>query len=137
MKAEKPDITTETDIKLLVDSFYGKVNRDSLLSPIFNGHANVNWETHLSIMYRFWGSILLGTASYSGQPFPKHAFLPVGPEHFAQWLFLFHETLTENFKGPVAEEAKLRAANIARIFLNKINAIQGKMPEIPILRKEG
>ena len=136
MKTNLPDITTETDIKHLVDSFYEKVNQDALLSLIFNDHSKVNWETHLPIMYRFWSTILLGTANYNGQPFPKHAFLPVGKEHFAQWLFLFHETLTENFKGPVTEEAKLRAANIARIFLNKINVIQGNGTEIPILRKE-
>lgn len=136
MQNPKPDIATEADIKLLVDSFYDKVNRDAMLSPVFNDHSKVDWEKHLPIMYKFWGSILLGTANYAGQPFPKHAFLPIGQEHFAQWLFLFHETLTEHFKGPVTEEAKLRAANIARIFLNKINLIQGKGSEIPIIRKE-
>ncbi len=132
----KTDITTEADIKKLVDSFYDKVNQDALLAPIFNDLSKVNWETHLPIMYRFWSSILLGTSSYSGQPFPKHAFLPIDHTHFAQWLFLFHETLTENFQGPVVEEAKLRAANIARIFLGKIRMIQGQEGQIPILKKE-
>ncbi len=130
------DITTEEDIKKLVDSFYEKVNQDTLLSPIFNDFAKVNWEKHLPIMYRFWSSILLGTASYEGQPFPKHAFLPVDPTHFAQWLHLFFETISENFRGPVAEEAKLRAANIARIFSNKIQIIQGKAPGIPIIKQD-
>ena len=135
MKNTLPDITTEADVKHLVDTFYDKVNQDSLLAPIFNGHAAVNWEKHLPIMYRFWSSILLGTATYNGQPFPKHAFLPVNQTHFAQWLFLFHQTLTENFRGPVAEEAKLRAANIARIFWNKIKIIQGQEPSIPVLKQ--
>jgi hemoglobin len=136
MNTERHDITTEEDIKKLVDTFYGKVNQDALLSPIFNDLSKVDWEKHLPIMYRFWSTILLGTLSYSGQPFPKHAFLPIGQEHFSQWLYLFHETLTENFKGPVTEDAKLRAANIARIFLNKINAIQGKDPSIPIMKND-
>ncbi len=129
-----PDINTEADIKHLVDTFYDKVNTDALLSPIFNEHAQVNWEKHLPIMYRFWSSILLGTATYDGQPFPKHAFLPVNQTHFAQWLQLFYQTLDENFQGPVAEEAKLRAANIARIFNNKIQIIQGQEPTIPVLK---
>ena len=129
-----PDINTEADVKHLVDTFYDKVNVDALLSPIFNEHAEVNWEKHLPIMYRFWSSILLGTASYHGQPFPKHAFLPVTETYFAQWLQLFHQTIKENFEGPVAEEAKIRAANIARIFNNKIRIIQDQEPIISILK---
>ena len=130
------DIHTEADIKKLVDRFYDKVNQDTLLSPIFNDHANVNWEKHLPVMYQFWSSILLGTFSYVGQPFPKHAFLPINQAHFAQWLQLFYETVTENFQGPVAEEAKVRAANIARIFSNKIQIIQGQKPAISIIKPE-
>src|SRR5688572_8070921 len=96
---EKPDITTEADVKKMVDIFYEKVNRDALLAPIFNDFSKVNWDTHLPIMYRFWSSILLGSGTYQGQPFPKHAFLPVDQTHFSQWLLLFYETLTENFRG--------------------------------------
>jgi hemoglobin len=131
-----PDITTEADVKLLVDAFYDKVNQDVLLAPVFNDHARVNWEQHLPVMYRFWSSILLGTASYNGQPFAKHAFLPVNQAHFSQWLLLFYNTITEHFQGPNAEEAKLRAANIGRIFLNKIRLIQGQGGGIPVLNQE-
>jgi hemoglobin len=131
-----PDITTEADVKQLVDAFYDKVNQDALLSPVFNDHARVNWEKHLPVMYRFWSSILLGTASYEGQPFHKHAFLPVDQAHFSRWLLLFYDTITAHFQGPNAEEAKLRAANIGRIFLNKIRQIQGRGPGIPVLHKE-
>ena len=136
MNLTLPDITTEADVKHLVDAFYDKVNRDALLSPVFNDHARVDWDKHLPVMYRFWSSIILGTASYEGQPFPKHAFLPVDQSHFSQWLLLFYNTITENFQGPNAEEAKLRAANIGRIFLNKIRQIQGQGPGIPVLPKK-
>jgi len=135
MNNNLPDIASEADVKLLVDAFYDKVNGDAMLAPIFNDHAHVNWKKHLPIMYRFWSSILLGTGSYDGQPFPKHAFLPVNQSHFVQWLLLFYETITENFRGPIAEEAKMRGANIARIFSNKIRMIQGQEPTIPILNK--
>jgi hemoglobin len=133
MNLTLPDITTEADIKHLVDAFYDKVNQDALLAPVFNDYAQVDWDKHLPVMYRFWGSVLLGSATYEGQPFHKHAFLPVDQAHFAQWLLLFYSTISENFQGPVAEEAKLRAANIGRIFLNKIRQIQGQGPGIPVL----
>lgn len=133
-----PDITTEADVKHLVDAFYDKVNQDKLLSPVFNGHAQVNWDQHLPTMYRFWSSILLGTASYDGRPFQKHAFLPIDQEHFTRWLLLFYNTITENFQGANAEEAKFRAANIGRIFLNKIRLIQNRGNGIPVLpQKDG
>lgn len=36
MKSSKRNIATESDIVLMVDSFYAKVNEDELLSYIFN-----------------------------------------------------------------------------------------------------
>ena len=135
MQEPLADISSEADVKHLVDNFYDKVNQDALLAPIFNDNARVNWEKHLPMMYQFWSSILLGTNTYAGQPFPKHAFLPVNEAHFAQWLHLFNQTVNENFSGPVAEEAKQRAANIARIFSNKIAIIQGRQPAIPTVKR--
>ena len=70
MQPNRPEISTEEDIKTLVDSFYNKVNADELLAPIFNTVAKVEWEQHLPIMYRFWSSIILRTDTYQGQPWP-------------------------------------------------------------------
>lgn len=110
-------------VKELVDKFYLKVNADSLLSPVFNQEAKINWEEHLPTMYKFWGSILLGTADYHGRPFPPHAALHIGKEHFDRWLQLFLETANENFEGAIAEEAKQRANSIAQIFQNKLGLV--------------
>ena len=82
------DIETAQDVKRLVDAFYAKVNCDELLAPIFNETANVDWPKHLPTMYRFWESLLFGSANYQGAPFPKHAVLPVQQAHFEQWLTL-------------------------------------------------
>lgn len=112
----RPDIQSEADIRLLVDTFYHKVGRDALLEPIFNGFAGVNWSRHLPIMYDFWSSILLGTARYHGRPFPKHLPLPIDATHFQRWLELFDATVAELFSGPKADEANLRALNIATMF---------------------
>lgn len=120
MQTERSDIRNEPDIRRLVDTFYAKVNGDELLGPIFNQVAQVDWAEHLPTMYRFWGSLLLRNNSYQGQPWPKHAVLPVNPAHFARWLSLFKHTVDELFAGPKANEAKNAAASIADTFQNRM-----------------
>jgi len=120
-------IQTKEDVIYLVDSFYEKVNKDKLLSPIFNDFAKVDWESHMPTMYSFWSSILLGEESYSGRPFPKHLPLPIKQKHFDRWLEIFHLTVDENFEGELAIEAKSRASNIAEIFSFKIKSIKGEL----------
>ena len=120
----KNDIQTTEDIKQLVDAFYEKVNADQLLAPVFNAHANVNWDAHLPKMYAFWGTQLIGTGNYSGRPFPPHMDLPIGKEHFAMWLTLFIETVDENFSGAVADIAKQKALNIAAVFQHKLEMLR-------------
>ncbi|SNC59995.1 hemoglobin [Hymenobacter gelipurpurascens] len=115
-----PDIQTEADIKRLIDTFYDKVNADELLGPIFNTVAQVHWPAHLPTMYDFWSSLLLGTSRYRGRPFPKHMALPVDITHFERWLALFTGTVRENFEGPKADEACVKAGNIARMFEYRI-----------------
>ncbi|HNV30948.1 MAG TPA: group III truncated hemoglobin [Cyclobacteriaceae bacterium] len=110
-------LETRSEIKILVDKFYEKVNQDSLLAPVF---AHVDWPHHLPIMYNFWASMLLGEQSYQGNPFQKHVPLPLKADHFDQWLKLFGETVDENFEGDRAQEVKERARSIARVFQHKL-----------------
>lgn len=65
----KHDILSFEDIKQMVDTFYGRVQNDSLIGPIFQEKIKDNWNAHLEIMYRFWQSILLEENTYSGRPF--------------------------------------------------------------------
>ena len=118
------DIQTKDDIRKLVDSFYKKVNQDDLLSPIFNKIAKVNWEEHLPIMVDFWNTILLEKKAFTGQPYPKHAALPIRKEHFDRWLSYFSATLDEYFNGPTAEEARRLASQIAMAFSHKMGVWQ-------------
>ncbi|MCC2547396.1 group III truncated hemoglobin [Hymenobacter sp. BT175] len=115
-----PDIETEADIRLLVDSFYDAVNQDELLSAVFNGFAHVDWARHLPVMYDFWSSVLLGTSRYKGRPFAKHIPLPVGAAHFQRWLQLFFQTVDAHFRGPKAEDTKARALSIASMFEHRL-----------------
>ncbi|MDO1448204.1 group III truncated hemoglobin [Rhodocytophaga aerolata] len=129
MQAIKKDIQDRKDIHLLVDSFYNKVNNDTLLSPVFNEKAGVSWEKHLPIMYDFWSTMLLGDKSYRGNPFMKHIPLPINKVHFEKWLSLFLATVDEHFTGETAEEAKTRARNIAGVFQYKLEHIHAGNPQ--------
>ncbi|RYU86491.1 group III truncated hemoglobin [Mucilaginibacter terrigena] len=116
----RPQILTVEDIKLLVDAFYQRVQSDELLGPIFNERIQDRWPIHLEKMYRFWQTVLLEEYTYNGRPFPPHAHLPVGPEHFAHWLELFNKTVDQLFAGEKADEAKWRADKMATMFMAKI-----------------
>ena len=116
----KNDIATLEDIKLLVDTFYSQVQKDDFLGPIFNEKIGKRWPEHLEKMYRFWQTILLEVHTYSGSPFPPHKQLPVSKEHFNRWMELFTQTTDSLFTGALADEAKLRAKNMAEMFNYKI-----------------
>lgn len=114
------DILNLEDIKVLVNSFYEKVRKDELLSPIFNGIIQDRWPHHLEKMYAFWQTVLLKEHTYFGSPFVPHAKLPVEQEHFDKWMELFYATIDEQFAGEKANEAKWRAEKMAEMFHTKI-----------------
>ncbi len=114
------DITSLDDIKLLVDTFYSKVQKDEKIGSIFNDKIGNRWPEHLEKMYRFWQTILLEEHSYSGSPFPPHKQLDVNKDHFNRWVEIFTETVEILFKGPLADEAKVRGEKMAEMFHNKI-----------------
>ncbi|MEO6131957.1 MAG: group III truncated hemoglobin [Saprospiraceae bacterium] len=117
------DITTEEDIKILINAFYDRVKQDDVIGYIFNEVANVNWSHHLPRMYAFWEFLLLGGESYQGNPFEVHRKLnekvPLVSAHFDRWLELFNKAVDENFTGLNAEEAKNKAKLIALTWIPK------------------
>ena len=123
-KINLKDIISEQDIKILIDSFYKKVVDDPVIGFIFTDVVTLSWEKHIPIMYSFWGSVLLGGNSYSGNPMTKHIALDtkisLTKVHFDRWLWLWESTIRENFIGIKAEEAITRAKNIAGVMLYKI-----------------
>ena len=120
----KSDITNRKDIELLVNTFYDKVRNNPVLGYIFDDVAKIDWENHLPKMYSFWASILLEEHSFSGNPMHKHIALSkiteMTDKEFSEWLHLFTVTVDELFVGEKANEAKLRAGNIARLMLHNI-----------------
>ncbi|WP_129715279.1 group III truncated hemoglobin [Pedobacter sp. SYP-B3415] len=114
------DIENIDDIRTLVDTFYGRVQQDDLIGPIFNGKIS-DWSVHLAKMYRFWQTVLLDEYTYTGRPFPPHANLPVDQAHFDRWLGLWSDTVNGLFSGAKAREALWRAEKMAVMFLSKID----------------
>jgi hemoglobin len=85
---------TEDLIRTVVEGFYARIRRDSLLGPIFEAAIQpAQWPAHLDRMVTFWGAVLLMTGRYHGQPVPKHMPLPIDRGHFQHWLNLFADTV--------------------------------------------
>lgn len=124
MENIRHDIASLEDIILFVNEFYGKVQQDDLIGPVFNA-AIKNWEPHLQQMYAFWNAVLFGAAGFRGNPFAKHAPLPISVEHFERWLQFFRATITSNFEGEKAEEAIERSEIMAELFLSKLQHMNG------------
>ncbi|MFT3822955.1 MAG: group III truncated hemoglobin [Chitinophagaceae bacterium] len=118
------DIQTTEDIAQLVNRFYSKVVEDPLIKHFFTTVAHFSWEVHIPIMVTFWDSVLLGAATYKGQPMDKHFALhklsAMEHTHFERWLQLWEQTVNENFSGPIAADAVARAKSIARIMELKL-----------------
>ena len=129
---KKNDISNLTDVKLLVDSFYGKVRKDPMLKDIFNNKIEDRWPEHLEKMYRFWQTGLLEEHTYKGSPFVPQAPLPVSKEHFDSWISLFFSTVDELFAGEKAERAKWQGGKMAEMFQYKIDYYRGN-PAVPLL----
>ncbi|MHB1179869.1 MAG: group III truncated hemoglobin [Daejeonella sp.] len=115
----KPDIKNLDDIIIFVNGFYNKVQQDELIGPIFNG-VITDWAPHLETMYKFWNAALFGVPGFKGNPFAKHAPLPIKAEHFDRWLILFNEIIDNYFEGEMATDAKKRAELMAAMFLSRL-----------------
>lgn len=126
------DIESLEDIKLLVDTFYGKIRENPMVKDIFNNIIQDRWPEHLDKMYRFWQTVLLEEHTYFGRPFIPHAQLPVEKEHFNEWLKIFYETVDSLFKGEKAERAKWQGERMAEMFHTKIQFFRNNS-SIPLL----
>jgi hemoglobin len=85
-----------------VETFYGKIQVDDLLGPIFNERI-ADWPAHLARMKAFWRSVLHNSGEVAGNPMLKHIVIPgLDLEHFSHWLELFYETLRDAEPDPAA-----------------------------------
>lgn len=120
----KKDIIDIEDIKLLVNTFYDKVQGDEVIGYIFNDVAKVDWNEHLPKMYSFWNSVLFGEGTFKGNPMLTHIILnkkePLLNQHFNHWQELFFSTVNELFEGTNATAIKQKAKSIAGLMAYKV-----------------
>ena len=114
------EIKNRADIEILVNTFYGKIRKDSLLGPIFNKHIPAErWPEHLSKLADFWETNLFGVAKFKGNPSQKHVEVDhhlnhsVEQTHFGQWLNLWFQTIDELYVGSLASKAKEASRRMA------------------------
>ncbi|WP_034258530.1 group III truncated hemoglobin [Altibacter lentus] len=114
----RTDITNREDISLLVRTFYGRVQKDALLGPVFNTTIS-NWESHFELLTDFWETNLFFKKSYKGNPITAHIKVDeafhggINEVHFGTWINLWHQTINDLFEGETAQIAKNRARNMA------------------------
>ena len=129
MVSASHDLSSRDDIVRLVDAFYTQVRDDGILGPIFDDVAHTNWAEHLPKMYDFWETVLFGRSAFRGNPLAVHLALgrrvPLGAREFGRWLDLFHHSVDSLFHGPLADEAKTRAARIAAVMQHHLAASEG------------
>ncbi|MET4707082.1 group III truncated hemoglobin [Endozoicomonas lisbonensis] len=118
------DLCKKEDVRLLVHEFYAAVRKDSILGPIFNDVAQVDWDAHLPIMVTFWESLLLKTDRYRRNALEPHLKLfkeiAFRQEMMDRWLMNFDATMDSHFQGETAEKAKDWARGIAHNLQRQI-----------------
>jgi hemoglobin len=119
----------EALIARVVRAFYERIRQDPTLGPIFLRVIGDDWDAHLAKMCDFWSSVLLMSGRFHGTPMAAHIRIGgLGPQHFALWLRMFRETVTDLCPGPAAELFVDKAKMIARSLQLAIAAQRGDLP---------
>lgn len=105
----------EAMIERLVRTFYGRVQHDPLIGPVFAAKVD-DWEAHIVKLCAFWSSVVLMTGRYHGRPMQKHFPLAIQAAHFDRWLSLFEGTAREICTPAAADYFIDRARRIADSF---------------------
>lgn len=116
------DIENRDNIDALIAEFYSSVIYDPMIGHHFDG---LDLKSHLPIVADFWEKALFSRPVYFGNPLMVHQNLhdknPLPPEHFAQWVAIFIDSVDRLFHGEVAEKAKYQARMIADSLNQRIN----------------
>jgi hemoglobin len=103
---------TPENLRILVETFYDKVQRDEVIGPVFTNHIQ-DWEPHFAKMTRFWSSVMLANRSYKGDPLGAHRGVSGIESHlFDHWLGLFEETVRELYEEELVDEFLTKARRI-------------------------
>jgi hemoglobin len=121
------DGITEERLSILVELFYGRVRRDPLIGPVFNGAIH-DWPEHLDKLQAFWSSVMLTSGRYKGRPLPAHVKHgdSITPQAFERWLQLWGEATAEVMPPAAAAAMQKKAARIAESLSLGIQFARGE-----------
>ena len=132
---DRSDIATRADCERLARAFYERAFADERLGPVVGDVAKLDLDEHLPHITDFWETVLLGARSYGGGAFRPHFDLhqltPLTPELFNRWVVLWVTTVDEHYRGPVADDAKLRAAKVAEAFAGRLQYLDAAFAANP------
>ena len=121
------DITTRADIDALLRAFYARAMTDAHIGYLFTEVAQLDLEAHLPRIGDFWEQVLLQRPVYVGNPMAVHVHLhgasPLQATHFQRWFELWADAVDASFAGPIASEAKRRAAIIAESMQARLGIV--------------
>jgi len=130
------DIAGRADLEVLLRAFYSSALNDPLLRPIFVDLAHMDLEAHLPVICDFWNKVLFNEGQYSGRAMhvhrQLHARVAFTEAHFTRWLHVWDETLSENFTGPVADQARGHAKRIAAVLLRQLTDPRPVLRVLPV-----
>lgn len=118
------DLASRAAIHDLVVDFYREVAQDDVLGPVFGEVAEVDWSRHIPKLIDYWCRVLLRRPGYDGFILRAHERVhgmePFVPEMFDRWYELFVDAVDRHWAGPIAEQAKDHAAQIAGMLSRKV-----------------
>ncbi|HZG95143.1 MAG TPA: group III truncated hemoglobin [Mycobacteriales bacterium] len=120
---QRLDISSRSDIAVLLEAFYPRAFADDLLGPVF-AVAAMDLAAHLPVMCDFWETVLFRAGTYRRNALNVHHDLhdrvPLTEAHFARWLEIWCATTDDRYAGPVADRAKLQAERIAGAMARRL-----------------
>lgn len=129
---------TAAQIDEVVTRFYARVRQHEVLSLVF--FASIpdeapRWAHHEEKIGRFWRNAILFEREYNGNPQHMHSMRPmIKPEHFAIWLGVFDEVLTEILPADLAASWSALAHRIGAALRMGVVANQQPLGAPPRLR---
>ncbi len=105
---------TADDIDKVVARFYTAIRAHPGIGPIFATHVS-DWPAHEAKIARFWRNAILFERGYDGNPMQVHLCAGnVKPAHFAPWLVLFDQVLSQELPDETAQAWSMLAHRIGR-----------------------
>ncbi|SON62758.1 hypothetical protein MSIMFI_04287 [Mycobacterium simulans] len=127
------DLTDRADVEALLRRFYNRALVDDVLVEPFAPVREIGLDAHIPTMCDFWETVLFRAGRYPGNQRRNaltahravHQRTPLTDRHFARWLTIWHSTVDEMYRGPVAERAKVQAIRIAGALERRLTGRAG------------